>query len=677
MNKFDELIENAKNASKKNDYIKSNDFYNQALNYQKEEYLFFEIAKNYLNMNSYSDAEKYFTLYLDSNHISDDFSYYSLLFLAKIYKLTGFFKKAIDMCEKAKKYAKDDLRYSEICEEIEDINFLFYERIPKNLKKEEYKDLEIQYSDRLLINPNNINSIVNLAEIYLIKREYKKLVEFIKEKIDLIHDDDLFFKNKLVNFIEISQGKTVLNSKPIRLGVNLSNNCNLQCIMCYVKDYDWNFPKERLNEIKEYFPYLEKIMWQGGEVFCLDYFVDLIKEASQYPNLQQGIITNGQLLNEQIIDLLVNMNLELTISIDGVCKKTYESIRKNASFEKLVKNIQYLSSVRNKNNKNFILGMNVVVSKHNDNELLSLFEIAHRYNFDFFCIMPLKQGDIFEIYNNNLVTKQITEIQNKSKSYNILVENRITLLSEQLIENVEYNIDINDWLQYENKSLIANNHKSNEYKYYIYSNAEENDTTFKAKDININEYNNHSLVCHIPWMQLILDYDATIWPDCQCRIEKNKNKLCFSDMSFPQNWNSKEFIYYRKMIIDNEYKNLCKDNCIDGKICDNYIKTESLFGFFRKQCEYKKALEIALKQNKDFINDYMDEILFCTNQLQDNEEKNIYYEQIYKLCVRNKNFLDEYIHNLVKLKQHDKITSLIEKLEIERKEIQLEDKCSH
>ncbi|MDD3054057.1 MAG: hypothetical protein PHG84_06645, partial [Endomicrobiaceae bacterium] len=123
--------------------------------------------------------------------------------------------------------------------------------------------------------------------------------------------------------------------------------------------------------------------------------------------------------------------------------------------------------------------------------------------------------------------------------------------------------------------------------------------------------------------------------------------------------------------------NLCKDNCIDGKICDNYIKTESLFGFFRKKCEYKKALEIALKQNKQFLNDYIDEILFCISQIQDNEEKNIYCEQIYKLEVRNKRFLDTYMNNLVKLKQQDKITSLIKILETERKEIKLEGKCSH
>jgi MoaA/NifB/PqqE/SkfB family radical SAM enzyme len=60
--------------------------------------------------------------------------------------------------------------------------------------------------------------------------------------------------------------------------------------------------------------------------------------------------------------------------------------------------------------------MNVVVSKHNDGELLSLFEIAHRYNFDFFCIMPLKQGDIFEIYNNDLVTKQIWKYKKEISS---------------------------------------------------------------------------------------------------------------------------------------------------------------------------------------------------------------------------------------------------------------------
>jgi hypothetical protein len=41
MNKFDELVEQAKQFSRENDYLKSNDFYNMALAYQKEDYLFF------------------------------------------------------------------------------------------------------------------------------------------------------------------------------------------------------------------------------------------------------------------------------------------------------------------------------------------------------------------------------------------------------------------------------------------------------------------------------------------------------------------------------------------------------------------------------------------------------------------------------------------------------------
>ncbi|MFA7074991.1 MAG: radical SAM protein, partial [Endomicrobiaceae bacterium] len=529
MDKFDELVEQAKQASKENDYLKSNDFYNQALDCKKEDYLFFEIGKNYLNMNKYSEAERYFNLYLNGADQSADFSYYSLLFLAKIYKLTGFFRKAAAACEKARKYAADDLKNYEISRELKDINFLFYERIPKNLKKDEYKDLEKKYIDRIKSNPANINAVVNLAEIYLIKREYKKLVEFIKEHISLIPENEIFFINKLLNFLEISQGKTILKSNPVRLGVNLSNKCNLQCIMCYVKDFDWNFPVERLGEIKQYFPYLEKIMWQGGEVFCLSYFTDLIKEAAKYPNLQQGIITNGQLLNKEITDLLVNMNLELTVSVDGACKKTYEAIRKNSDFEKLVKNIQYLSCARDKENKNFILGMNVVVSKHNDGELLSLFEIAHRYNFDFFCIMPLKQGDIFEIYNNDLVTKQIREIQKRNKQYNMAIENRITLLAEHLADNdIEVKEDINGWIRYENHTGAHTSVKQNLCKDYINVNNE-NKMTVDIGEIDVNLYNKNPLVCHIPWIQMILDFDATIWPDCQCRAEKNKNALAFSN----------------------------------------------------------------------------------------------------------------------------------------------------
>ncbi len=644
MDVFNQLIEDAKKAFLQNDYIKSNELYNKAVSLNKNEtYLHFEIAKNYFNLSQYKEAVNSFNLYLSGTEKQDDLCFYSLLFLAKIYKTSGMFKKALLMCSQAKKYLPKEEFRTELEDEINDIYFLYYEKIPKQLDQDNYLKLNKYYLDKLQDNPENSTAITNLAELYLITRQYKVLVEFIKNNIDLVPDDDVFFKNKLINFLETAQGKTKLLSYPIRLGVNLSNMCNLSCIMCYVKDFKWIFPKERINEIKSYFPYLEKVMWQGGEVFMLDYFLDLIREAAKYKHLQQGIITNAQLLNEEIIDMLLKMNLELTVSFDGVNKKTYETIRQNASFEKLVRNLQYIAQKRDRKNKNFTWGINFVVSRHNDKQLLSLFEIAHRYNVDFVCIMPLKHGDIIEIYDNYAVTKQIMEIKKRNEKYKIFLENRVTLLVESLVKDVECGVDIEEWISYEKPVRQDSMPEKTELAEEI---SVKQNMPFDSDYIDASVYNKKDLICHIPWQQLILDYDKTYWPDCQCRSDKNKNILNYCDDLISEIWNSKEIAHYREIICNDTYKSLCKEYCRDGKICDNYINELKMLKHLKQKHDYNKMLSSNFSVDM-FNEEDISELLFFISRLNDKQTQEMYYGKMYVAGIRDQEFLKTYILNLI------------------------------
>lgn len=646
MDRFDELVEEAKKASNAGNFIQSNELYNQALSHRIDFYIYFEIGKNYFYLNRYNDSANYLNMYLQQENKQKEIAYYDLLLLAKIYKLTGYFRKALLMCEQAKPYTFNDETLDNLYDEINDINFLFYEKIPKQFDNITYEELEEKYTRALNLNPNNQTAIVNLAELYLTTRKYKKVVELVASAIDKIPNDEVFFKNKLINFLETAQGKTKLISKPLRIGINLSNACNLDCIMCYVKKFKWQFPKDKINEIKEFFPYLEKMMWQGGEVFALDYFTDLLFESSKYPNIQQGIITNAQLLNEKIIDLLVDMNLELTISVDGVNKDTYEKIRKNASFEKLVQNMQYIANVRNKNNKNFTWGINFVVCGHNDKQLFSLFEIAHRYNADFFCIMPLRDGAMTEIYDNNAVTRQISEIKNKSTEYNIQVENRVILLAEDLIKDTEIKSDIDEWVSFE-KSDTSHFMKKNRRE-YIHKTIKENQSIdYKSDAIDKTKYNLNNLICHIPWQQLILDYDGTFWPDCQCRCDKNNNIIKFSEtIPLANIWNSKEMITYRDIITKDLYKNLCKTHCRDGKICDNYFSIDDMIS--------------DAKELKDTRNIMLDILYFIKNYC-DDKQRDMYFERMYELGITDDRFLFQYARNLIASNRLQRLRELIEK----------------
>ena len=62
--------------------------------------------------------------------------------------------------------------------------------------------------------------------------------------------------------------------------------------------------------------------------------------------MKQSLISNFQLADEEMIELIVKNNIELTISIDGVEKNTYETIRRGAKFDRLESNLELLKTLR-------------------------------------------------------------------------------------------------------------------------------------------------------------------------------------------------------------------------------------------------------------------------------------------------------------------------------------------
>jgi MoaA/NifB/PqqE/SkfB family radical SAM enzyme len=569
---YDLLINQAKKLFEDGKYNESNAIYEKLLLLKEDWYLYFEIGKNYFCLENYKKSEENLLKYLNSVKEYKDLYYYALLLLIKSYKCNGDLKKALNLFKNIK-FDKVPHKYVEnLLKEKANILFILYERVPKIFDDSKFKELKNKYKKQLELNKNNYTAIVNLAELYLIKREYDKVVEVAKENIDSIPEEEIYFRNKLINFLETAQGKSDIKAKPLRLTINLSNQCNLRCIMCYVKEYKWKYPVDRLEEIKIFYPYLEKMMWQGGEVFSLSYFVDLIKEAAKYPNLQQGIITNAQLLTKETIDLLVNMNLELTISVDGIKKDTYEYIRKNAKFEKLVQNLQYISEKKRKvNNINFIVGINFVVTKYNYKEILPLFNIICRYGFDFFCIIPCG-GDIVDEkklyeYDNNYVTQEILEIEKRCKDSGIRLENRVTLLEKEMLKKVKLEEDTEEWLSKEETNELKDIEETGIKEFVI---IKDKRIGYSSEDIDINSYNKRKMICHIPWQQLTLDYNEIYFPDYQCNVPQNKNMVKFSDMTILDIWNCKELLEYRKFLAAGREKELCKPFCYDGKTVLHY-----------------------------------------------------------------------------------------------------------
>lgn len=151
---------------------------------------------------------------------------------------------------------------------------------------------------------------------------------------------------------------------PSMVLLDITNVCNLKCIHCPQpliqnrKDFKANHLPLNLflkliEEISSSnFPFLLRFLGDG-EPMLHPNIIEMIEIAKSKTNCTLNLTTNGIFLTPEKSDILLEIGIDIIdISIDALTKKTYEKIRKNGSFEKLMSNIFYLINKRNKINSN-------------------------------------------------------------------------------------------------------------------------------------------------------------------------------------------------------------------------------------------------------------------------------------------------------------------------------------
>lgn len=173
--------------------------------------------------------------------------------------------------------------------------------------------------------------------------------------------------------------------------------CNLSCSMCFFSNETFRtgskgiFTKNELHRLAAmFFPRaLLVVIGCGAEPTLYPGFNDIVRlaKAHRVPNV--GLTTNAQMLTtEHIRRFIVDKLDELTISVHGVRKETYERFMINASFEKLHDVLQTLDG--EKGHSVFPqLRLNYTVNSHNLEELSDLFRVYGRYNIATLQIRPI------------------------------------------------------------------------------------------------------------------------------------------------------------------------------------------------------------------------------------------------------------------------------------------------
>ena len=198
---------------------------------------------------------------------------------------------------------------------------------------------------------------------------------------------------------EIREHRTTLESVPTCLSVTPSHHCNLRCTHCY-QDGSRNLQLSRwdiLEEVLELLPKLVRITAGGGEPFLIPFWQQFVLEGdiSANPYLEFTVTTNATAITDEILRGLGRFSrLGLSVSFDGATKEVYESIRKNANYERVVAGIDALRElVRRKPGS--ALGLCFSAMKANLTDMPELIRFAHAREVCFSVLpvmeMPLDQ----------------------------------------------------------------------------------------------------------------------------------------------------------------------------------------------------------------------------------------------------------------------------------------------
>lgn len=201
----------------------------------------------------------------------------------------------------------------------------------------------------------------------------------------------------------------------------LDITCNLECIMC-TGEYSSSIRKNReklppfqsiygspfVKELEQFIPYLQKASFVGGEPFLIDYYYQIWDRIFDLnPDCTIAITTNGTILNEKVKKVLEKGNFEIRLSLDGITKETYESIRLNANFDKVMENLIYLHAYCKRKGtifeivpcpqKNNWHEMPAIVEFANSLDSILYFSSAVRYPFHV-CLWTLPSTELTKIH---------------------------------------------------------------------------------------------------------------------------------------------------------------------------------------------------------------------------------------------------------------------------------------
>ncbi|MBU4189454.1 MAG: PqqD family peptide modification chaperone [Candidatus Thermoplasmatota archaeon] len=243
----------------------------------------------------------------------------------------------------------------------------------------------------VVINPTTLQ-ILNLCDG---KTTIKKIVKNISEmykisthkiRKDILHAINTLVENKIIFYkgqldaVKKHKTKKKIQLQCAHLYLEITSKCNLRCKHCYLpvfKQTPNNLTLEEITRVVHDFSEIggKYITITGGEPLLHPDWYKIADICAQ-SRCSVTLLTNGTLLNKNVVSHLYSKNLFIGVSIGGASARTQDYIHGKGSFKKTLKGIDQLLSVYD--------GSKVAICftpmRHNLKDIPKLFEFASQRN---------------------------------------------------------------------------------------------------------------------------------------------------------------------------------------------------------------------------------------------------------------------------------------------------------
>ena len=159
--------------------------------------------------------------------------------------------------------------------------------------------------------------------------------------------------NSKKNIAEMNAGKIVLESYPRRLVLELTNACNLNCVMCGRNAADFKptvFDMDVFRSFEPLMDTIEEVTLMGwGEPTIHPNFTEMLKIIDQH-SARKYFCTNGMNL-KKIKNAVFDYNVDVfAVSLDGATDATNSRIRRGSKIDQITEDLKDIVRIKKERN---------------------------------------------------------------------------------------------------------------------------------------------------------------------------------------------------------------------------------------------------------------------------------------------------------------------------------------